>query len=94
MQLLEAVKAAAPSRIINLASTAHLRGKINFEDFNSSESYDAAAAYNQSKLANVLFTRELSRKLKGDLQGNKMQRSACTDTIQFGLPFAILLKSK
>lgn len=65
MQLLEAVKAAAPSRIINLASTAHLRGKINFEDFNSSESYDAAAAYNQSKLANVLFTRELSRKLKG-----------------------------
>ncbi|XP_064484735.1 retinol dehydrogenase 13-like isoform X2 [Ornithodoros turicata] len=67
MQLLDILKAAAPSRIVNVSSTAHLRGEINFDDLNSEQGYDPAAAYNQSKLANVLFTAELSRVLKGKL---------------------------
>ncbi|XP_046401443.1 retinol dehydrogenase 13-like [Ischnura elegans] len=63
--LLEKLVSSAPSRIINVSSIAHKRGKINKEDLNSEKNYDPAAAYNQSKLANVLFTRELARKLEG-----------------------------
>lgn len=63
--LLDKIKAAAPSRVVNVSSTAHLRGKINYADFNSEKEYDAADAYNQSKLANVLFTKELADRLKG-----------------------------
>jgi len=48
-----------------LSSIAHTRGQINFQDLNSEKSYDPGAAYNQSKLANMLFTRELSKKLEG-----------------------------
>jgi len=57
---------SAPSRIVVLSSLAHTRGKINFDDLNSEKSYDAGAAYNQSKLANVLFTRELAERLQGE----------------------------
>lgn len=58
-------KASAPSRIVNVSSIAHKRGKINQEDLNSDNNYDPAKAYNQSKLANVLFTRELAKRLQG-----------------------------
>lgn len=62
--LLELVTKSAPSRIVNVSSIAHLYGKINKEDLNSEKSYSPIPAYNQSKLANVLFTRELARRLK------------------------------
>lgn len=63
--LLDRLKASAPSRIVNVSSVAHQRGEINVSDLNSAESYDPAAAYAQSKLANVLFTHELAKKLEG-----------------------------
>uniref|UniRef100_A0A1B6M603 Retinol dehydrogenase 14 n=1 Tax=Graphocephala atropunctata TaxID=36148 RepID=A0A1B6M603_9HEMI len=63
--LLDRLKASAPSRIVNVSSTAHKRGRINKEDLNSEQKYDGGAAYNQSKLANVLFTRELAKRLEG-----------------------------
>ncbi|XP_076749539.1 retinol dehydrogenase 13 [Xylocopa sonorina] len=63
--LLDVLKDSAPSRIINLSSSAHKRGKIKLKDLNSDKTYDPGAAYAQSKLANVLFTRELANKLKG-----------------------------
>lgn len=56
---------SAPSRIINVSSSAHLKGRINADDINSEKKYDAGDAYNQSKLANIMFTRELARKLSG-----------------------------
>ncbi|OXU25177.1 hypothetical protein TSAR_000573 [Trichomalopsis sarcophagae] len=63
--LLDTLKASAPARIINVSSLAHARGKINTYDLNSNEHYDPAAAYAQSKLANVMFTKELAKRLKG-----------------------------
>ena len=52
---------------MNLSSVAHTRGRIKFDDLNSENHYDPAEAYEQSKLANVLFTRELARRLEGKL---------------------------
>ena len=53
-----------PTRIINVASRAHQRGAINLDDINSKNKYNGMLAYNQSKLANILFTNELACKLK------------------------------
>jgi NAD(P)-dependent dehydrogenase (short-subunit alcohol dehydrogenase family) len=63
--LLDKLKASAPSRIVVLSSVAHTRGDIFFEDLNSEADYRPVDAYNQSKLANVLFVRELDKRLKG-----------------------------
>jgi len=63
--LLKRIKASAPARIINVSSRAHLMGVINFDDISSEKSYSQFGAYSRSKLANVLFTNELERKLKG-----------------------------
>lgn len=51
-------------RIINVASGAHKTGKIHFEDINLTKRFNVIKAYSQSKLANVLFTRELAHRLK------------------------------
>lgn len=63
--LLDVLKDSAPSRIINISSVAYKRGKIKLKDLNSTENYNAIEAYSQSKLANILFTRELANRLKG-----------------------------
>lgn len=64
--LLDKLKASAPSRIINLSSLAHVAGHIDFDDLNwEKRKYNTKAAYCQSKLAIVLFTKELSRRLQG-----------------------------
>ena len=67
MLLLDRLKRSQPSRIVNVSSSAHRMGsgKINFEDINYEKSYNAWSAYFNSKLANVLFTRELSKRLEG-----------------------------
>ncbi len=51
------------SRIVNVASGAHKTGKIHFDDINLTKGYNVIKGYSQSKLANVLFTRELARRL-------------------------------
>ena len=53
-----------PSRIINVASRAHSRGDIDLKDINSESTYNGMVAYNQSKLANILFSNELALKMK------------------------------
>lgn len=58
------IKKSTPSRIIVVSSIAHTRGKINYDDLNSDKNYDKSDAYNQSKLANLLFARELAKRLK------------------------------
>lgn len=51
------------SRIVNVASGAHKTGKIHFDDINLAKGFNVIKAYSQSKLANVLFTRELARRV-------------------------------
>ena len=53
------------SRIVNVASGAHKVGRIHFDDINLQHGYNVVRAYSQSKLANVLFTRELAERLRG-----------------------------
>jgi NAD(P)-dependent dehydrogenase (short-subunit alcohol dehydrogenase family) len=61
--LLNLMKKSAPSRIINVASDAHYAGRIHFENPSLSDGYHGMKAYRQSKLANVLFTYELAKRL-------------------------------
>jgi retinol dehydrogenase 12 len=61
--LLDVLKASAPSRIVNVSSGAHTGGRINFDDIEMRNRYSGWAMYAQSKLANVLFTYELARRL-------------------------------
>lgn len=64
--LLDKLKGSAPSRIINLSSVAHVGGEVNFDDLNwDHRKFDTRKAYSQSKLAIVLFTRELAKRLQG-----------------------------
>jgi retinol dehydrogenase 14 len=61
--LLERLLQSAPARVVTVASHAHALGRIDFDDLQGAGSYSGATAYNQSKLANVLFTYELARRL-------------------------------
>jgi NAD(P)-dependent dehydrogenase (short-subunit alcohol dehydrogenase family) len=63
--LLDHLVAAAPARIVNTASNAHRQGNLVFDDLQSARRYRAFAVYGTSKLCNILFTRELARRLAG-----------------------------
>jgi len=64
-RLRERLSASAPARIINTASDAHQEATLDFDDLQSAKSFGARKAYGQSKLCNILFTRELARRLHG-----------------------------
>jgi retinol dehydrogenase-14 len=64
-ELIDLLKASAPARIINVASDYHKLGHIDFDDIRLNRGYSGGKAYGQSKLANVIFTYELARRLKG-----------------------------
>jgi NAD(P)-dependent dehydrogenase (short-subunit alcohol dehydrogenase family) len=61
--LRERLIASAPSRIVNVASEAHRNASLDFDDLQTSRGYNGWKAYQRSKLANILFTRELARRL-------------------------------
>ncbi len=63
--LLDLLKASAPSRVVNVSSSAHEGGRIHFDDLQGEGRYRGFRAYGQSKLAQVLFTYELARRLEG-----------------------------
>nr|XP_020655845.1 retinol dehydrogenase 12-like isoform X1 [Pogona vitticeps] len=63
--LLDRLKQSAPARIINVSSMTHAFWKINFQNLQGERWYNPLLAYFQSKLANILFTRELARHLQG-----------------------------
>ncbi len=64
LSLLNLLKNSSNARIINVSSSAHITGKIHFENINlGNNAYTPLKAYCQSKLANILFTRELAKRL-------------------------------
>ncbi|XP_029904398.1 retinol dehydrogenase 13 isoform X2 [Myripristis murdjan] len=63
--LLDLLKKSSPSRVVIVSSLAHERGRIHFEDINLDKDYNHSESYRQSKLANVLFCRELATRLQG-----------------------------
>ncbi len=63
--LLDRLKASIPARIVNVASEAHKFGPLDFDDLGGERRYRPMRIYGQSKLANVLFTYELARRLEG-----------------------------
>lgn len=63
--LLGSLRVGAPARIVNVASRAHRGPQIDFSDVNLTHGYWPGRAYQMSKLANVLFTRALARRLEG-----------------------------
>ena len=63
--LLDLLKAGAPSRIINVSSVAHENARIDFDNLQGQKRFIGLEAYGQSKLANLLFTYELARRLEG-----------------------------
>ncbi len=62
-RLLPALREASAARVVTVSSQAHRSGSIAFDDLQSARSYQRWLAYGQSKLANLLFTRELTRRL-------------------------------
>jgi len=63
--LKERLAAAAPSRIVSVASEAHRGTTLDFDDLQGARHYGGWTAYQRSKLCNILFTRELARRLQG-----------------------------
>jgi len=63
--LLDLLKDCAPSRIINVASTAHSRGTLDFENLQGESHYNGWQQYGNTKLANIVFTYALARRLEG-----------------------------
>jgi NAD(P)-dependent dehydrogenase (short-subunit alcohol dehydrogenase family) len=61
--LLDMLKASAPARIVNVASGSHRNARMHFGDLQFENRYHPFEAYGQSKLANILFTHELARRL-------------------------------
>jgi NAD(P)-dependent dehydrogenase (short-subunit alcohol dehydrogenase family) len=56
---------SAPARVVTVSSEAHKRGQIRFDDLQGEQDYSGMKAYSQSKLANLLFNRELARRFGG-----------------------------
>ncbi len=69
--LLPALLRQAGSRVVTVASIAHKGGKLNFDDLNAERSYDPRGAYQQSKLANVVFGLEFDRRLRARAAGTQ-----------------------
>jgi NAD(P)-dependent dehydrogenase (short-subunit alcohol dehydrogenase family) len=63
--LLDRLAQSAPARVVTVASAAQAMGRIDFDDLQGERSYSGSRAYDQSKLANVLFSYELARRLRG-----------------------------
>ena len=88
--LLPVLKASAPSRVVTVSSSAHSMGKINFDDLQSVLGYSEIRAYNASKLANVLFTYELARRLAGSgVTANVVEPGFVKTNLRVPFPFSL-----
>jgi retinol dehydrogenase-14 len=88
--LLDCLKASAPSRIVTVTSTLHKKAGLDFDTFKGFDKYSAQTAYNQSKLANVLFAVELAERLEGTgVTSNVLHPGAVATDIIRDLPWLV-----
>ncbi len=88
--LLDLLKSNAHARIINVSSMLHKKGSIDFDSFRGETKYNSQVAYNQSKLANVLFSAELAARLEGTgVTSNALHPGAVATDIVRDLPWLI-----
>jgi NAD(P)-dependent dehydrogenase (short-subunit alcohol dehydrogenase family) len=85
--LLDRIVESAPARIVTVASIGHRRGSLDFEDLGFERGYSIMRAYARSKLANVLFAAELSRRLEGSgVTSNSIHPGSVATRIWSGAP--------
>lgn len=85
--LMDVLEKSAPSRIVNVASTAHKYAKLDVDAWPVAREYSAFGAYANSKLANVLFTYELARRLTGTgVSANCLHPGGVGTSLFRGLP--------
>ena len=75
--LLDVIQSSAPARIVNVSSGASFGGQINFDDLQATRRYAGWPAYSMSKLANVMFTYALARRLQSELRGAPSVTANC-----------------
>jgi retinol dehydrogenase 14 len=87
--LLDLLKRSAPARIVNVSSVGHYRGTLDFDDLGYERGgYQIMSAYSRSKLANVLFTRSLARRLDGTgVTANALHPGTVATNIWSGAPW-------
>ena len=88
--LLDCLKASAPARVVSVSSQLHVKGEIDFDAMHGFEKYNSSEAYNQSKLANVLFAIELAKQLEGTgVTSNVLHPGAVSTDIIRDMPWIV-----
>lgn len=88
--LLDCIKVSAPARIVSVSSMLHKKSEMDLSTFRGFEKYNSSAAYNQSKLGNVLFAVELAKRLEGTgVTSNVLHPGAVATDIIRDLPWLI-----
>jgi retinol dehydrogenase-14 len=86
--LLDRVRESAPARIVTTSSVGHYGGTMNFDDLGFESGYQIMRAYGRSKLANVLYTRDLAERLEGSgVTANALHPGAVATNIWSGAPW-------
>jgi NAD(P)-dependent dehydrogenase (short-subunit alcohol dehydrogenase family) len=91
-ELLDVIKASTPARIVNVSSNVHPQGKVNFDDLEATSGYGFGGTrqYSNTKLMNILFTRELARRLDGfDVTVNAVHPGVIATQLTRGVPWPI-----
>ena len=88
--LLPVLTASAPARVVTVSSGVQAMAKIDFDDLQEVKSYSEIRSYNQSKLANLLFTYELARRLKGTgVTANALEPGFIKTSLKVPFPFSL-----
>lgn len=89
-ELEDLLKQSAPARVVNVTSKLHSKGSLDFDTFKGCAKYSPQVAYNQSKLANVLFSQELAERLQGSgVTSNCLHPGAVATDIVREMPWLI-----
>jgi len=92
--LIERLKSGGPARIVTTASNAHRGSRILFDDLQATRKYSPMGAYGMSKLANILFTRALAKRLQGsDVTATSLHPGFCRTSFGRNVPMSPIVKS-